>query len=93
MVYVVAYDLVEPHDTSESYAAVIDTLRGFGTWAQIEQSVWLIDSSLSASDLRDKVFESMHKGDRLLVARLGGSWATQSIETDVTDWLKARTFT
>jgi hypothetical protein len=92
MVYVVAYDLVEPHDTSDNCAAVGKTLKGFGTWARIEQSVWLIESTLSAADVRDEVFESMHKGDRLLVARLGGSWATRSIAADVTDWLKARTF-
>lgn len=91
MVYLVTYDLKEPN-TLLDYTNVIEGIKKCGTWARIEQSVWLIESDLAAKDIRDDLKQHVRPNDVLFVARLEGSWASRNIGDKRTEWLKARTF-
>lgn len=92
MVYVVAYDLKEPN-TPADYAKIIEAIKAYGTWARLEQSVWLIESNKTATELRDELKNSIRDAsDVLFVAKLSGEWASWRIGKSRVDWLKQRNF-
>jgi hypothetical protein len=93
MVHVIAYDLREPNDTAEDYARVIDAIKEkFRTWCHLEKSVRLVDTSLAVSDVRDFMMTVVNDNDRVFVACLAGTWASQSLPKSRDDWLKKRDF-
>ena len=93
MVHFIAYDLREPNDTAEDYARVIDAIKEkFPTWCHLEKSVWLVDTSLAVSGVRDFMMTFVHENDRVFVACLAGSWASSSLPKSQADWLKKRDF-
>jgi|CZKX01.1.fsa_nt_gi hypothetical protein len=92
MVHVLAYDLESPNDTSEDYARVIAHIKETFSWCHLEKSVWLIDTEMSAADVRDNVKLQLHDGDLLFVGRLQGTWASWNLGQKRTDWLMSRTF-
>ena len=93
MIHILAYDLKEPNDTSDDYTRVIDAIKSeFESWAHIEQSVWLIDTDMSAGEARDHMKQFLHDKDVLFVARLNGNWGSWNFGKERTDWLKERNF-
>ena len=55
MVFVITYDLRSPNDTSEDYKRVIATIKANFTWCHLQKSVWLVESALSASEIRESI--------------------------------------
>lgn len=93
MVHIVTYDLKSPNDTSEDYARVISGLKSaYGTWCHLEESVWIISTDQSASEVRDTMKKLLNGSDILFVARLSGNWATFNATANKTNWLKERAF-
>jgi hypothetical protein len=93
MVQIIAYDLRKPNDTAEDYARVIDAIKEkFPTWCHLEKSVWLVETSIEASDIRDFMMTLVNDNDRIFVACLAGSWASFSLPMSQVDWLKKRDF-
>lgn len=94
MVYVVAYDLIEPNDTPQNYDEVATAIRSIGPWARIEQSVWLVSSVLMTFDVRDRIWKSdgFHRGDRLFVARLSGTWGSYNLSDEIVEWINEQAF-
>jgi len=93
MGHAIAYDLHEPNDSSEDYERVIGAIKEkFPTWCHLEKSVWLVDTTLDAGQVRDFMQTCIHDKDTVFVARLSGNWASWRLTQSQADWLKARTF-
>jgi hypothetical protein len=93
VVFVVAYDLVEPNDTAENYDKIISAIKSlYPSWCHVEQSVWLVSSPLSAADIRESLKPHVHKGDVLFVARLEGNWASWNFGERRNNWVHGKTF-
>ena len=93
MVHVIAYDLHERNDTAEDYERVIDAIREkFRSRCHVEKSVWLVDTSLNAGEVRDFMKTCVSEKDSVFVARLSGNWASSYLGDERANWLKARTF-
>jgi CRISPR/Cas system-associated endoribonuclease Cas2 len=72
--YLVSYDLLKPdHDYKPLYAEL-----GNLNATRVQESVWVLCSDRSASDILKSLWMHLHsKKDRLLVAQMNGNWASK----------------
>ena len=88
-VKVISYDLGEP-ETSQSYAQLIEAIKGLGGWAKPLESFWLVSCEKSCADIRDFLKPYLDSNDRLFVATIPlNAWATYNLPRDVTDWMNS----
>lgn len=92
MVFVIAYDLRSPNDTAEDYERVIASIKASFSWCHLQKSVWLVESALNASEIRESIKPALCSGDELFVARLQGNWATWAVGDRRNNWLRQRSF-
>ena len=93
MVFLIAYDLKSPNDTSLDYQRIIGAIKSiYGVWCHLEESVFLVETISSSPDIRDALKPYLHSGDSLFVSRLEGGWASYSLGEERNNWLKGRTF-
>ncbi|HEV2738687.1 MAG TPA: hypothetical protein VGU66_08925 [Candidatus Elarobacter sp.] len=93
MVHVVAYDLTSPNDTGADYERVIGAIKKqYPTWVHLEQSVWLVETTQDAGEVRETLKPFLNAKDVLFVSRLSGNWATWNAGVERNNWLRARTF-
>jgi hypothetical protein len=93
VIHIVTYDLTTPNDTADDYSRVISAIKSeFSSWAHIEKSVWLIDTTMNPSEVRDRLKAFLHEKDVLFVAQLKGAWASWYFGKERNEWLKNRTF-
>jgi len=87
-IYVAAYDLkVKNKDDAD----VIRAMKSFFTYLHLQESVWLIDSMLSAVDVRDHLSPHLKVGDTLFIGRLTGEWASYHLNQPSKEWLQSPT--
>ena len=74
--YVVTYDLNRP---GRNYPELWAAIKSYGTYYRIQGSVWLIQTSRSAAQVRDHLRQHIDASDTLFVGRLSGeaAWAGQ----------------
>lgn len=73
----------------ELYANLIAYLKTATYWARPSPGIWLIKVSNTSSKLRDDIRARVNRGDKVLVIEITNqNWATLSIDTKVTDWMK-----
>ncbi|WP_419810259.1 hypothetical protein [Bacterioplanoides sp.] len=70
---IISYDLNSP---GQKYQAVADAIKSLGSWAKVQGSVWYVNSSYSASQAGDKVYEQMDHNDSLIVVNASFNDAT-----------------
>ena len=80
-VMLVTYDLLQP---GRDYKPVHDWLKKF-TYCKGLESVWLLDTQWTASQVRDELKKLVDPNDRVFVCRLQGNWA--SLRYSCGDWL------
>ncbi len=86
--YLITYDLIKGGD----YAALfkeIKAIAGVGQWHCLE-SVWIINSTLSASQINIRLLKTLDSDDRILVTQIHGpntSWST-TFSDECRNWLK-----
>ena len=60
----VSYDLYRP---GQDYETVSEAIKSLGNWAKVQQSLWYVNSTYTASDAAKKVRSVMDKNDSLIV--------------------------
>ncbi len=88
MVFLIAYDLRSPNDTPEDYERVIGRIKTKFNWCHLEKSVWLVESALNATEIRELIQPFVHSMDALFVARLQGNWSSWSLGNERNTWLR-----
>jgi hypothetical protein len=93
MVFMIAYDLRSPNDTSQDYERVIGGIKAlYGTWCHLEKSVFLVDTVSTSVAIRDAMNRLVYSNDAIFIAPVGGGWASHALGSEKNNWLKARTF-
>ena len=86
MVHILTYDL---HNPGRDYGAVVAAIKGMGSWAHPQGSVWFLDTSLSCGEIRDLVKAAGDPNDEIFVAQMHRHWASSNMDDDVVQWLKS----
>ncbi|MGN7157879.1 hypothetical protein ACTHRK_17495 [Dietzia cercidiphylli] len=82
----IAYDLNSP---GQKYDDLIDAIKGLGAWWHHLDSTWLVRTSSSAEEVRDKLKKYIDNGDELLVVDVtGDSRAWCGFKESGSKWLK-----
>lgn len=93
MVFMIAYDLKAPNDTSQDYERVIGGIKTlYGTWCHLEKSVFLVEVISTSIAIRDAINQLVYSNDSVFVARIDQAWASHALGAEKNNWLKARTF-
>ncbi len=88
-VKVISYDLGKP-ETSQSYAQLIEAIKGLGGCVKPLESFWLVSCEKSCVDIRESLKPYLDSNDRLFVATIPlDAWATYNLPRDVTDWMNS----
>jgi hypothetical protein len=67
----ITYDLQEPNSTEEDYADLYEALDGLRA-KRIQESVWVVQTSLTPSELMADLQDHFHLTDRILIVRMNG---------------------
>ncbi len=79
----IAYELKSP---GQDYSALYAAIKELGAWWHYLHSSWIVDTSLSASQIRTALSKHIDANDLLLVVSLGGEWASY-LPSEANDWL------
>ncbi len=84
--YLVGYDLNRPRAEND-YPDMIVALKQFGTWWHCLDSTWIIKTSLTSVQIRDRLVTLIDSSDELLVVELSGIGAWAGFDSTCSDWL------
>lgn len=84
-VFIVTYDL---HKQGQNYSCITNKLASYPTHWHLQGSVWIIETSQSAAQVRDALLPCLDANDKLLVARLSGQAAWYGYSDHNSRWLK-----
>lgn len=73
--------------TSE-YAELHEAIKGLGGWWHHLESAWLVKHAGPSSTIRDTLSKHLRSGDKLLVLKLEGGWASWGLPEKGNAWLK-----
>lgn len=85
--FIISYDLISDKDYSKLY----ESIRNYGYFAHVLESVWIVNSSDSSTTIRDNLSSYMDSDDKLFVAQLSGESAWRNLSAKVSDWIKSNT--
>lgn len=88
-VYIVTYDLMN-EQSSETYKRLIELIKKEGVWACLGGSSYLVESNLSAVELRNRYREVLDNNDLLFVGVVSAPAAWYGYSQQITDWIKAK---
>lgn len=90
-IYLLSYDLSKPGRNYDDLIAYLE--KTYGADGHILDSVWLIESTSDAGEIRDAAQKLIDSNDKLVVLALkptkGGRWATHKVP-GVGDWFEGR---
>ncbi|MCO5155391.1 MAG: hypothetical protein M9945_01360 [Aquamicrobium sp.] len=83
--YSITYDLGNP---GRAYGSVAEAIRQIANgYCRPTESQWIVNSSLSASEIRDVIGDNLDNGDKLFINEVGDDWASWGLSTSTIDWL------
>ncbi|OYW50180.1 MAG: hypothetical protein B7Y36_06155 [Novosphingobium sp. 28-62-57] len=85
--YIVTYDLLKQ---GQNYDCITKKLKAYPTHWHMQGSVWLIETSQTAVQVRDNLSPCLDQNDKLFVASLDGEAAWSGYSNQVSNWVKAR---
>ena len=83
--HLITYDL---NKQGQDYKTLHEKIKSIGTWWHCLESVWIVKSNNSASEIRDFLKTYIDSNDELLVIRVTKGWATQGLSDKCNKWLK-----
>lgn len=86
-VYIVTYDLMKQ---GQNYTCITNKLKAYPTHWHAQGSVWIIETTQTAVQVRDHLQGCLDQNDKLLVARLEGEAAWCGYNDEIGQWLKNR---
>ncbi len=83
--YIVSYDLKS--GSNFDYQRLYDAIKGYETWAHINESLWAVVTDQTAIQVRDNLKQYIDQGDSLFVLKSGveAAWAKVICHDE---WLK-----
>ena len=85
--YIVTYDLMK---SGQNYECLTKKLKAYGTYCHLQQSVWLLRTDQSASQVRDNLATCLDSNDKLFVAKLSGEAAWIGYPETYSNWIKEK---
>lgn len=82
-VYLIIYDL---NKDEKNYPGLITAIKAYGRYCKPQKSAWFIDTTQSATQVRDNLSKEIDEDDDLFVGDLGEDWAG-STGMKCVDWL------
>lgn len=84
----VSYDLRSP---GKDYSRLWEHLRSYSTRCKPLESLWLVKTSKTATEVRDAAKQHIDINDKLLVIDVTGDAAawTTTLPSEVSDWIKS----
>lgn len=86
MIYAVNYDLKKP---GRDYSDLYEAIKNCGTWWHYLGSTWLVDTSLNANQIWNKIRGAVDTNDYVLIIAVGADNSGQ-LPKDAWDWINAR---
>jgi hypothetical protein len=84
----IGYDLNRP---GQHYADLIDAIKRLGAWWHHLDSMWLLQTTLDASEVRNILAGHIDRTDELLVVDVTGAhWASRNLSERANRWLTQR---
>jgi len=86
--YIISYDLINGGDY-DALTSEIEAISQVEAWHCLE-SVWIINSNLSASEINKKLIAKLDEDDRIIVSQIHGpntSWR-KTFSEKCRNWLK-----
>lgn len=85
--YMIGYDL---NKAGQDYSALIDEIKALanGWWHHLD-STWIVNTNLTAVQVRDRLRAQIDANDELLVAAISEPAAWYGFTQKGSDWLKA----
>ena len=83
-IYGVSYDLKKP---GRNYSALYDLLRSYPSWCHVTESYWLLQTTESATQIRDRIAKVVDGNDRIFVGVATAPAAWQDLPKEVSDWI------
>lgn len=87
MVFIVSYDLIEP---GQKYEELIKLIKQDGKWARLGGSAYLVDSDLTAVELRNRLKIALDGNDKLYVGQVTTPAAWSGMSEGVSRWIKEK---
>ena len=87
MIYSINYDL---HRPGQNYTELYEAIKKLGDWWHYLESTWLVDTSLNANQIFQRLKPSLDSNDSVLIVKFGtdySGWLTQ----DAWNWINSRT--
>lgn len=83
--YMIGYDL---NKAGKDYTGLISEIKKLanGYWHHLD-STWLVNTTLNAAQIRDRLRPSLDGDDELLVIATANNWATYGIKESGNKWL------
>ncbi|MCQ9087358.1 CRISPR-associated protein Cas2 [Vibrio alginolyticus] len=86
----ISYDLNSP---GQDYDEVIDEIKSLGNWAKVQKSLWYVNSALTASQARERVWAKMDRNDSLIVVDASNNNASwNGLSDEVGNFIKDKWF-
>jgi hypothetical protein len=85
----ISYQLSDA-ETAPGYGPLLDAIKGMGPWARVLSSVWLVDTDLTPTTVRDNLTATLvSDNDRLFVIDVSkNSAAWRSLPAEVGTWIQ-----
>jgi hypothetical protein len=82
----ITYDLRKPgRDYNSLYAAI----KSATYWAHPVESVWLIRTTSSVTEWRDRLKRHIDTNDMLLVLNVAAGWASYGLDSQMVNWMNS----
>ena len=83
----IEYDLSKP---GQDYPGLIDYIKSTGTWANHLKSAWMVRTTMTPAELRDKLGTFLDSNDKLMVIDVtGDSAAWRGLPSSTTEWIQS----